>query len=112
MANIVPASGGGYDRRESRMASRMLVRLESQTDVGLARIEQAAELQAGRVRAVGHVGKKALTEIALVSQLEAQLSAIVPMATSRLQAIGDMAALETADVVSETVRRVSRGCSY
>jgi len=108
MANIVPVRDGGYDRRESRMASRLLVRLENQTDIGIARIEYAAELQAGRVRAVGYVGKKALTEIALVSQLESQLCAIVPMAASRLQAIGDMAALETADVVSQTVRRVSR----
>jgi hypothetical protein len=30
------------------------------------------------------------------------------MATSRLQALGDIAALEAADVVSQTVRRVSR----
>ena len=42
MANIVPVRDGGYDRRESRMASRVLVRLENQTDVGIARIEHAA----------------------------------------------------------------------
>jgi len=52
--------------------------------------------------------KKAMQEVALVSQLEAQLSALVPMATGRLQAIGDMVALEAADVVSQTVRKVSR----
>jgi hypothetical protein len=82
--------------------------VDYQTEIGLARIEQAAELQVGRVQAVGYVGKRALQEVALISQLEAQLSMVVPIATSRLQAIGDMVALEAADVVSQTVRRVSR----
>jgi hypothetical protein len=49
-----------------------------------------------------------MQEIALLSQLEVQLSTVVPMATSRLQALGDIAALEAADVISQTVRKVSR----
>ena len=58
--------------------------------------------------AVGYVGKRAMHEVAMISQLEQQLSALVPMATARLQAIGDMVALEAADVVADTVRRVIR----
>jgi hypothetical protein len=65
-------------------------------------------LQVARLAAVGYVGKKAMQEVALVSQLEGQLSALVPMATGRLQAIADMTALEAADVVSQTVRQVTR----
>jgi hypothetical protein len=49
-----------------------------------------------------------MQEVALVSQMEANLSALVPMAVGRLQAIGDMVGLEAVDVVSETVRRVAR----
>ena len=41
-----------------------------------------------------------------LSQLEQQLAGLVPMATGRLQALGDMAALGMADVVSDTVRKV------
>lgn len=108
MANILPAMNGSIDRRESRSMSRALDRVSVETDVGLARIEQAAELQVGRVMAIGYVGKKAMQEVALTSQLEGQLCALVPMATGRLQAIADMVALEAADVVSQTVRRVSR----
>jgi hypothetical protein len=107
MGNILPASSGS-NRRESRFAERALARVDYQTEIGLAQIEQAAELQVGRVQAVGYVGKRALQEVALISQLEAQLSMVVPIATSRLQAIGDMVAFEAADVVSQTVRRVSR----
>lgn len=104
---IVPAASGNVARRESRYTGRALARLDSQTELGLAQIDQAAELQAGRVMAVTYVAKRAMHEVALLSQLEVQLSAVVPMATSRLQALGDMAALEAADVISQTVRKVS-----
>jgi hypothetical protein len=107
MSSLVPASGGYIEGRESRYARRALVRLDNQTEIGLAQIDQAAELQAGRVMAVTYVAKRAMQEVALLSQLEVQLSTVVPMATSRLQALGDMAALEAADVISQTVRKVS-----
>jgi DNA-binding ferritin-like protein len=72
----------------------------------MARINQAADLQAERVAAVGYVGKRAMHEVAMLSQLEQQLSALVPMATARLQGMGDLSALAMAEVVGETVRRV------
>jgi hypothetical protein len=108
MTSLVPAGAGAIARRESRISDRALARIEARTEIGLGEIESQAELQAGRVMAVGYVGKRAMQEVAMVSQLEHQLATLVPMATSRLQAIGDMVALEAADVVSETVRRVSR----
>jgi hypothetical protein len=108
MANILPVSRGSFDRREGRFTSRALARIDAETEFGMARIEQAAELQSERVGAVTYVAKRAMQQIALISQLEAQLSMVVPMATSRLQALGDIAALEAADVVSQTVRKVSR----
>ncbi|HKI17146.1 MAG TPA: hypothetical protein VKA15_04675 [Isosphaeraceae bacterium] len=108
MSNIVPSGSGMLSPRESRTASRALARIDSQTDVGLARIQQAAELQVERVQAVGYVGQQGMQVVALVSQMEANLAALVPMATSRLQAVGDLVGLEVADVISQTVRRVSR----
>jgi hypothetical protein len=85
-----------------------LARIDARTEIGLGEIESKAELQVARVMAVGYVGKRAMHEVAMVSQLEQQLATLVPMATSRLQAIGDMVALEAADVVADTVRRVRR----
>jgi hypothetical protein len=108
MTSIIPVSSGSVDRRENRYAGRALARLDVQTEIDLARIDQAAELQAGRARAVVYVGKTAMQEVALISQLEMQLAMVVPMATSRLQAIGDVVALAAADVVSQTIRKVSR----
>ena len=74
--------------------------------LALARINQEADLQAERIAAVGYVGKRAMHEVTMLSQLEVQLSALVPSATPRLQGLGDLTTLAMADVVSETVRRV------
>lgn len=103
MSELVPQRVSG---RESRQVGRELSRLDAQGRVGMARINQAADLQAERVAAVGYVGKRALHEVAMLSQLEQQLSALVPVATPRLQGIGDLSALAMAEVVGETVRRL------
>lgn len=108
MANIVPSSPSKLSPRESRIAGRALARIDSQTDVGLAKIQQAAELQVERVQAIGYVGQQGMQVVALVSQMEGNLATLVPMATSRLQAVGDLISLEVVDVISQTVRRVSR----
>jgi hypothetical protein len=105
MSELVP-SRRGLATRESRLVSRELSRLDARGQIELARISQQADLQAERLAAVGYVGKRAMHEVTMLSQLEVQLSALVPSATPRLQGIGDLTALAMADVVSETVRRV------
>jgi alpha-D-ribose 1-methylphosphonate 5-triphosphate synthase subunit PhnI len=108
MSNLVPAGTNYIATRQNRYKGRALARIDDQTDIGLAQIESQAELQVGRVMAVGYVGKRAMHEVALVSQLEQQLATLVPLATSRLQVLGDIVALEAADVVADTVRKVNR----
>ena len=107
MTDIVPRGTASVVGRPSRYASKALSRLDDRVTVGVAEIEAEAELQATRVMAVTYVSKRAMHDIAMISQLEQQLATMVPMATSRLQAIGDMLALDMADVVSNTVRRIS-----
>lgn len=108
MSNLVPSSRGSVGRREPRYAGRAQARLDAQTEIGLAEIESKTEMQAARVMAVSYVGKRAMHEVTMISQLEQQLIALIPMATARLVAIGDMVALSAADVVADTVRRVHR----
>ena len=106
MSELSLYRAGGLGLRESRRVARDLDRLDAQGHVQIAVIDHQADLQAARVQAIGYVGKRAMHEVALLSQLEGQLAALVPMATGRLQALGDMAALGMADVVSDTVRKV------
>ncbi|HVB01970.1 MAG TPA: hypothetical protein VNE42_12020 [Acidimicrobiales bacterium] len=107
MSSLIP-SNTSMAGRESRYTGKALARINSQTEIGLAEIEAKAELQVARMMAVGYVGRRAMHEVAMISQLEQQLSVLVPMATARLQAIGDMVALAAADVVADTVHQVSR----
>jgi|GEM_PF-7134381 len=109
MKDMVPRGTTSVVGRPSRYSSKALSRLDDRVTVEVAGIEAEAELQATRVMAVSYVAKRAMHEVAMVSQLEQQLATLVPMATSRLQAIGDMMALDAADVVSNTVRHRAGG---
>lgn len=105
MSEMIP-SRGFLASREARHVGRQLSRLDARGHLEIARIDQEADLQAERVTAIAYVGKRAMHEATMLSQLEVQLSALVPSATPRLQALGDITALAMADVVSQTVRKV------
>jgi hypothetical protein len=108
MSNLIP-----YDqdrpvmrRAEARQLSRSLGSLRTHSRLEMARIEAAAEVQATRADAVTYVGRRAMQDVAMLSQLEQQLATLVPMASGRLAAIGDIASIAIAEVVSDTLRRV------
>ena len=94
--------GGFPDRR----TIRGLRRISTGTQLATARVDQVAQIQVAKVEAVSQVGARALQAVALVTQLEQNLATQVPLATSRLQAIADMTALDIAQVVSDTVWRL------
>jgi hypothetical protein len=106
--SLIPINEGGFGNRRSRYTGRALAILDARTDVGIAHIESQSELQIARLMAVNLVGKRAMHEIAMISQLEQQLVELVPSAAPRLRAIGDMVALQAAEVVADTLRRVQR----
>ena len=104
--NLVPTSTGEMNTRRSRYTGRALSLLDARTEIGIAQIESQAELQAARIMTVGYVGRRAMNEVAMLSQLEQQLSEIVPASAPRLRAIGDIVALAAAEIVASTVWRV------
>lgn len=106
MYDIMPVQGGLVRRTESRQLSRSLSALEANTSFQVARIEQAADVQATRVDAVIYVGRRAMQDIARLTQLEQQLALMAPMASGRLQAIGDLTSLAVTEIVTDTLRKV------
>ncbi len=98
--------GGSVRPFQSRQVSHQLGRLQAGTELELARLESRAEIEATRASAVAYVGKRAMQEVTMVSQLEQQLGALCPMAVSRLQAIGDLTAMAMAEVVVDAARRL------
>lgn len=105
MSEMVPF-GGGLAKRESRALGRGLARINAGGQLEEAFINKEAELQVVRIHALGYVGRAAMNEVTMLSQLEQQLAGMVPSAAGRLQGLDDLAALAMADVLTDTVRKV------
>lgn len=107
MPNLDPYSPSrSLSNRQARQLNRNMGDLQASTRYDLARIEAAAEVEAIRVDGVTYIGRQAMQDLAMLSQLEQQLSALVPLAASRLQAIGDMTALVVSTIVSDAGRKL------
>lgn len=92
----------------SRHVSRGLTRLEDHALLGRAQIEAVASIQAAKADALGAVAGRALQDVALLSQMEQQLAQTVPLASGRLAAIADVAAISLTSVVTDTACRLRR----
>jgi hypothetical protein len=110
MTNLEYYRGGTGSRAISWQVGRTLARLEAGTVVQVARVDSQATVQAAQVDAVAAVAQRAMQNVAFVTQIEQQLAQAVPLAASRLQAIGDLATLAMSQVVTDTAARVRR-CS-
>ncbi len=119
MSNIVPIPSTGIIRRESRAESRAIARLDRETVLRLAALDRQTELRQAvttreaqviehEVVEFGRVARTTMQEVAITSQLEQQLSSLVPFATTRLQGLGDLVALVGANFVANAERRLSR----
>jgi hypothetical protein len=112
MTDLTPIGpSGGIEilpGRTTRAMSRSLARLSVRTEMSIRSIEAQADIQSAKVEAVGFVGKRAMFVVSSVTQTEQQLAQMVPLATSRLQAIGDMVAFGAAEIVAETQSKLRR----
>lgn len=100
--NDLTLYSGGLSRREAKQ----LGQLQAQSRYGLAQIEATADLQAAKTDGVAYVGRRAMQNVALLSQLEVQLAQTVPAAVSRLQAIADITAMGLSEVVIDSVHKL------
>lgn len=105
MSNIERYRGGGMVPSRT---SRAIARINSSTDIDSAIIQAKAELKIVKVDSVTAIAGQGLRDIAMLSQLKQSLAQTVPLASGRLQAIGDMAALAVSDVVANAARRIGR----
>ena len=89
-----------------RRTSKALSRLAGETGLMLSATEARVEIETTVLDGIATVGATAMRNVAMVSQMEQQLGQAVPLAVSRLQAIGDMTALGMAEVVAAASRRL------
>lgn len=107
MANIEQYHTGG-SRAVSRQVARSLTRVEGNASLDIARVEARADIQAAQVDAMTAVTQRGLQGAAFISQVEQQLAQTVPLAASRLQAIGDIGALALSQIVMDTANKLRR----
>lgn len=107
MSNLIP-SHPVLSPRRVRGVGRELTTVDAQTDLAIARVDSTSDVEAAKVDAVGSVGKRALWVVADVSQAEQQLGQLVPIAVSRLQAIGDVTAMTAAEIVADLSGKLRR----
>jgi hypothetical protein len=88
--------------------NRAVARVEGGAHVAVARVQAEATVRAAQVDAVASVTQRGLQATAFFTQVEQQLSQAVPLAASRLQAIGDIGALGLAQVVMDAANDVRR----
>ncbi len=86
--------------------SREVARLTAATELATLEVGAAAVIEQVRLDAIDAVASRAMQGVSLVTQLEGQLAQAVPLAASRLQAIGDMHALTVAGEVASLSRRL------
>lgn len=92
----------------SRHHGRTLARIEDDTAVQIARVEARADIDVSKIDAVTMVAQRAMQGVAFVSQIEQQLGQTVPIAVTRLQAVGDLATLAMGQVVTDTATKLRR----
>lgn len=111
MADIQLSGTGlssALSRRVGRQAGYELAKVDAGTALSLAEVESAAEIQCAKVDAVAQVGRRAMQDAALLSQVEVQLAMAVPHASGRLAAIADLTAIAMTEVVVDAARRIGR----
>lgn len=90
------STGSSFSR-----TGRALSRLAGEAEIGSSLINYKADLAETGQAGLDRVARRGMFGVAEISQTEAQLAQLVPLATSRLQAIGDAHALGTVAIVMD-----------
>lgn len=94
----------GWSRRFS--ISPAIQHLLDRTEMAKAELGRIAALQVLRVRTVGCVTRRAISETGFISQHEMQTAQVIPLAASRCQAVAEVGVLGIAELVHATVEAV------
>jgi CHASE3 domain sensor protein len=90
----------------TRSHDRRLDRIERATDTKLAVVQQEVEVSTAKIDGALRVASRAAQGVAVLSQIEHQLSEIVPESTSRVAFIVDRTVLEIGDMVTDAAYRL------
>ncbi|SDB87247.1 hypothetical protein GA0111570_105311 [Raineyella antarctica] len=102
-STLVPSSSAPWSQH-----GRAINRLASSTELATLTAAARAQVEQARLDAIDQVAARGMQGVAMVTQFEQQLTQAVPLAASRLQALGDMHALQVAMEISSFTRGLGR----
>ncbi|UJH70448.1 hypothetical protein [Ornithinimicrobium sp. INDO-MA30-4] len=105
MSQIQPYTSNSSPALFSRQ-SREVSRIVNRSELAVIKTAAAAHEADARLDAIDHIAGRAMQGVAMVSQLEQQLAQTVPIAASRLQAVGDIHALASVNELNGFSRRL------
>lgn len=105
MSQLQPYTSGSSPALFSRQ-SREVSRIVNRSELAVMKTAAAAHEADARLDAIDHIAGRAMQGVAMVSQLEQQLAQTVPIAASRLQAVGDIHALASVNELNGFSRRL------
>lgn len=94
--------------RLTRQTARDLGVINHSTEISIARVAAAGEIQQARIDAVARAGAFAMQQAALVSQMQQQLTLAAPAASGDLDFIKTMTVMGIGQIVADTSRAVNR----
>lgn len=90
----------------SGRSGRGLTRVAQATELAVVQKNAVADIECATLDGIQQVTGRAMQGVALVTQLEQHLAAVVPEAECRLRAIGDIHAIASAEIVARAPRRL------
>jgi hypothetical protein len=102
----VPYRRGALSKIEGRQAELKLAKLRHDAALEKERLRLAAEIEAVRVDSQIYVGRRAMRNVAFLSEFEELLARLSPTALSRVSAMADITCLSIAEMVSESARKL------
>ncbi|HJQ00850.1 MAG TPA: hypothetical protein VJ851_04560 [Jatrophihabitans sp.] len=92
----------------SRKLARWLDELDEGTELRVAMARSCGDVGCAKVDAVLTVGQRGMQGVALLSEFEQLLAQTIPLATARLQGLGDLTTLSVGQIVTDTVDALRR----
>lgn len=92
----------------SRALGKQLSRIEGGGMVRAAQMDMEARLGQFKLAAASSIGRTAQSEIAMLTQMEAELTKAVPLAGNRLEMLGNLTTLQIAEMVADDLSKLRR----
>jgi hypothetical protein len=104
---VQPGGGGLSPSRHSRLG-KTVGQVQGEALVRATAVDLESKLDQLKLGCAASLASSAQTEVAMLTQVEGELTRAVPLAANRLEFIGNMATVHIAELVADGLTRLRR----